>query len=1213
MADSPSLNGADTQSRGFRLRGARLVLGALGIAAVLALGLYFTLSSGAFLKAVVLPRVGAALKAQISVGEISLSPFSRLELSQLKVETVGPQPLFQAERVLVRYRLFSLLFGRFEFPEIVAESPQLSLVQQADGKTNLDPLLEPASTSAPATKRSKPLQVNIGAITLSKGLVRFSRLSADGASQTSEIGDLSVDVADVANEKEGRLKFEATFGHTASPAAGARNGVGRLQGNLSGSFTARLLKDLQPEVVRGEARLQVGQASGSLADLAGLIGTLGCDVSGAEVRDVSARFERAGQSLGTLRIRGPFELARSEARLTLEVTSIDRHVLNLAGAPFGLDFLDTKISATTTLDVSRGGDTVGATGRGTIAKLSVRQHGMTNPPVDLDLNYHFTLNLGDKSAVLHKLALTGQQEGRALLNATLDRPMYLAWGELPQGINESDIRIAVQDLHLGEWGAILGTNAPTGTLDLTNKITCQLDGRKFLIEVGGRLRDLAWAYGGQRMDRGDLQFQTTGTFSDYRAFLLDKYSVRLSEQEVPLVAVSGSAGYDLSSGDVNVQLVLEAGLPEVLSQFPVPNLKASAGRISVDALLGQDRGQHRASLNLNLSGFEGTYESYRFQAYDARSSADVELTSQNLTLRRLQLTFRQGVGSFGGLDLTGKYDRMAGKGEFALNIDSLTESGLQPFLAPFLAPRRLASAQISGTGTLVQDGTAGSTLKLQTELKGMRFEDPDGMVPEAPFDFQVQCEAGYRSNVVQLTQLVVALPPTPRAGNQVLMQGSLTLVPTNAMTGQLKITGEALDLSGIVDAYLTNRPTAAPVSAGTGGSSAGEVEEELGPYLLPIGEFTTDLKIDRVYAKTAVFSNWVATAKLASNVVVLSPFGFVANGAPVTGSGKIDLARAGLGYEASMEAGAVPLAPLVEAFAPDREGQIQGELDARIQLTGSGTTGPNWTKNLAGAMEMGTTNLNLALGDVRSKVLKSLINVIVGIPELVRNPGSALGNLVGQLTGGNRGETGGWVDEFAKSPIQVIAARAKAGQGRVEFEQARVQSAAFVADALGTVTLAPAWTNSTIEIPVQVALRRPLAEGVGLVSPGAATNETYVKLPDFLTMQGTLGEPKSKLNTVALVAVAAKAGAGLIGNTGNAGLDKAAGVLDAVGGLFGSGGGTSTNRTATNAPAALMNAVGNLLGTGGASSTNQPGTNAPAGQTNRSVLPINPLDLFKRK
>jgi hypothetical protein len=222
---------------------------------------------------------------------------------------------------------------------------------------------------------------------------------------------------------------------------------------------------------------------------------------------------------------------------------------------------------------------------------------------------------------------------------------------------------------------------------------------------------------------------------------------------------------------------------------------------------------------------------------------------------------------------------------------------------------------------------------------------------------------------------------------------------------------------------------------------------------------------------------------------------------------------------------------------------------------------------------------------VKSPVLKSVINVVVGIPDLVRNPGAALGNLVGRLTGAATGNQG-WADELTKSPINTMMARGVAGNGRIDLQESSVRSAAFQVEARGGVTLAPVLTNSAIQIPVKVSLRQSLAEKAGLVPAGTPTNATYVKLPDFVTMKGTVGQPKADINYLAITAVAAKAGAGIGGRVGGAGVKDAADVMGIVGNLLGGGGTTATN-------------------TPRATTTNQPPTNQAA--------PVNPFDLFKKK
>ena len=1033
-----------------------LLLGVLAVLAILLAALYFVSTRKAFLKRVVLPRLSEAWHAQITASDVSLSPLSGFELHQLKIETEGQPPLFEAQRVFVRYRLHALLAGRLEFPEIVMDTPQANWVRHPDGRTNLDPLREARAIreeTKPARRAPRPF--HIGALTVTNGTLRLSRLAADGGSQVSEINALALGLENVGNDQQGRVRISAGLSHTATAGTGLTNGQGRLQGALTGDFTARLDRRLRPSLARGEARLRVAKADGTLADLQEVVGTLGCDLADNEVRNFSVRFERAGKGLGVIGVRGSMDLNRSEARLSLEITSVDRTVLNLAGAPFGLDFRDTQVNAKTTVDLSRGGELLAITGRGAIAKFSLRQGAAVTPPVDLDLDCHFTTMREEQSAVLHRFALRGQQARGEFFSAVLDSPMYLAWGRLPQGVNQSIGRIAVRDLRLGDWTALLGTNTPSGTLNLTSTVTCQLDGRRLAANIAGGLDDVQWTIAGHRFDRGALTFQGSGAFSDYRSLLLENYTVQLSEEGVPLATASGSAGYDLSTRDSNLQLVLESDLPKVLSQFPIPRLSATAGRVSVDGLLGRERQQHNIALNFNLRNLSGVYDRYRFDNHDARMEINAEITDQSVNLRRLQIASRQGVGTFGVLDLAGKRDLASHKGEYTLNINGLSETTFRPFLAPFLSPVELASVRLSGNGSLQHDPLSGIAVKFETDLQGFRMRDPAGIIPGIPVDLQLLFDAEYRSNVVDLTRLVVALPSTPRATNQIVAQARLDLARTNARTGHIRVTAAALDLSDLLQKWITNRTAAVVAARSVPASPTPTADTAPKAFHWPIQECVADLKIDRLYANNAVISDWIATARLTNNTVVLDPFRLAAQGAPLRATAKLDLSSPEFACDLNVQADQVPLGPFVEAFAPDRRGQITGGLDAAVQLTATRTPEASLPQTLAGTFQAGSTNLDLALANVRSPLLKSLLDVVLAIPELRRDPTGALGNPIGQLTGSAPEQQSAWVTECAKSPIRSIAARGKAARGRIELEHARVESAAFRADARGAIQLAP--------------------------------------------------------------------------------------------------------------------------------------------------------------
>ena len=56
-----------------------------GLLLVLVIALYFVGTSAAFLKGFILPRVGAALNAEVTVTDAAISPFSSVSLRDLKV------------------------------------------------------------------------------------------------------------------------------------------------------------------------------------------------------------------------------------------------------------------------------------------------------------------------------------------------------------------------------------------------------------------------------------------------------------------------------------------------------------------------------------------------------------------------------------------------------------------------------------------------------------------------------------------------------------------------------------------------------------------------------------------------------------------------------------------------------------------------------------------------------------------------------------------------------------------------------------------------------------------------------------------------------------------------------------------------------------------------------------------------------------------------
>jgi hypothetical protein len=260
------------------------------------------------------------------------------------------------------------------------------------------------------------------------------------------------------------------------------------------------------------------------------------------------------------------------------------------------------------------------------------------------------------------------------------------------------------------------------------------------------------------------------------------------------------------------------------------------------------------------------------------------------------------------------------------------------------------------------------------------------------------------------------------------------------------------------------------------------------------------------------------------------PFKLSLNGAPVNATADLDLGVPGYRYDATVDADRVPVAPLVSTFLPERKGQMGGTLTAHLQLRGAGVTGRGLQKNLTGHFTAGVTNLNLAVANVRNPVLKSVINVVATIPQLLGNPESGIISLLGQATG----QGGGLMDTLRQSPIQIINAQGRAGDGRIDLQPATVQSLAFKATGRGDIVLAPMISGSSINIPVAISVSQPIAQQLNFARGNTPANGDYVPLPQFLTMTGTLGVPRTDINKLALGGMAVKSlGGGLLNTATN--------------------------------------------------------------------------------
>lgn len=1184
---------------------------------------YFVGTSSAFFKGVILPRVSQAINASVTVSDASISPFKQVVLKDLKVQAAGQEPLLTAPEVRLDYSLMDIMGGRINVGLVSISSPTVALVENPDGTSNLDPLLkaqqkpggQPAQPpEAKTAKESKPMQLDLRKFSLTDATVRRVKLYAGGKRDLAELAHLNVSVENLKNGQTGKLVVSGDINMQNNPPAAGQ--AGALLASLDSQFSLALTPELKPASIQGNTRLGVKQATGSLSEVAGLGANLDCEVTPTEIKQVALRFQKNSARLGEILVSGPFNLEKTEGRLTVRIQNIDKQVLNLAGAASGLDFGPTTINSTNEVQLANAAASITAAGQFNLNQFQVTRTNQTTPPLDLKADYNVLVDRTAGAATVRALTLTGTQQGKPLLRGGLSNPLTISWGTGSVGAGDASLNVALTHLDLANWKAFLADVAPAGDVNARLQLLSKQAGKLLSFELTSDIQGLTAGSGRNLISQASVTLTAKGEAADLKQFKVPEYKLQVARQGQTLVNVGGSANYDLKAETADLNLTAQLVLARLLQAFPQPNLEASSGTVDLKAQVAQKGTSRNILANFALADFSARMGSNVFRGFGATADADLGMSTEQVQIRKLAGKLTEGQNAGGAFEVSGTYGLSNQAAQITAKLTDLNQNALRPFLQAALGDKKLVSISINGNAS-VQTAPKGETaLKADVQMANLVVNDPQKQIPATPLEAKMLVDTSLtQSNkVVDIRQCGLMLTPADRAKNEVQLQGHIDMTDTNAIQGNLKLAAESLDVTRYYDVFVSDKTAAAKPAAstprGTTGTPAGAPPgAPTGPQTnkLPFRNFTADANIGRFYLRELEITNLVASARLDGSKILLKPLQLALNGAPVSSSIDLDLGVPGYQYAVNFRALRVPFAPLVNTFAPERKGQLGGTITGVADLAGIGTSGASLRTNLAASFDIGSTNLNLSVANLKSPLMKTIVNVIAVVPTLIKNPGAALGTLAGSLLGGSSGQTGGWVDELQKSPIDVIQAKGAIakGSGQLNLENALVQSGTFQAGAHGTVLLNDELTNSTLNIPLTVYLKRSLAEGINMVPAGTPTNATYVKLPDYVTITGTVGAPDKKLNTAALVGTALQQLGGNI-----PGLDKKTGnLLQGLGGLL-----TTPNATATNAPATTTNrpAGGGLLqGLGGLLNSppraTSPSGTPPTAATNAPATNPNPV------
>ena len=766
-----------------------------GVLAVVMVVAYFVVSSSAFIKGVILPRVSAAIHADVTVTDISVHPFSKITVHGLKVQAKGQEPVISASEVSASYSLWSILGGNLRVDEVALVSPTVALVENPDGSSNLDALKaaskKPSASKPPQPgKSSKPPQIDLRKLTLSNATIRKIKNYPGGRRDSLELANVNVSLTNVKNGQSAKLQLDAVLRLDSNPPSGTN---GLVEATIKGSFDFTLTADLKPAAVKGGTRLEVSRAGGRFSDFSGFSADLNCDVTPAEIKQAVLHFQRSGTPLGELAISGPLDMEKMVGRLKVELQGIDQRLLNLAGAANGIDFGTTTISSTNQIEflpdkveLTKSGAVISATGRFDAGHVQLTRAGQTTPTLDFSAGYDITIYCAAQNVLLRGLTLTGTQNGNPLLSARLSRPMNLAWGNGANGMGDSALDLAVTDLNLADWKPFLG-NAAAGKAGLTLKLSSQQGGKLIGFDLDSQINNLAVPLGSNQTFQATVSLLARGQAADFKKFNLSEYRLQAVQKNQSLAVVTGSGTYDLASGNADLQVTVQA-LPAALCQaMSQPGMSFSSGTVELQGRVTQKQNTQTITGKLAVANLTGQAGQNQFLNFGSAMDLDVSKTPEQIQINKITGSLTQGGNAGGAFEIAGQYNIAHESAQLTASLSDFNQNGLRPFLEPLLAEKKLVSITVNGNASVQYDPAGSSVVKASLQVTNLVVSDPQRQLPATPLEARLEIDTAVNKQSANIRQFQITLTPTKRGQNQVQLQGQVDYSQTSAIQGNLKL------------------------------------------------------------------------------------------------------------------------------------------------------------------------------------------------------------------------------------------------------------------------------------------------------------------------------------------------------------------------------------------------------------------------------------------
>ena len=702
-----------------------MAIGVVGVTVLLVVA-YFFFTSAFFFRGIVLPRIGKMLNAKVEAEQIDFSLFGDLRLGGLKIRTSGKQPLLAAQEIRLEADWWRYLRGHRRLDAVHARGMLLHVVEDEEGRSNLDPVLKGLRDS-----KGGGGAVGVHDVRLSQCALRHTRGSV--------VKELSMD--------------QFTLDHWVPNTAGTtmvkgtatqRRGEDLLSMAVSANAVYSLDAQGRPHSLKMNGQAQSLQAVGAYQHAEKLSAILRGELTPSELKSFSIDFAQAGQPLGQVAASGALDLSRGEGTLNCALRSIDRRVLNVLGATRGLDFGGTVINATNRVTVA--GRQWAVSGPFHARNFSVTRDGRSTPPLELSAQVDAQMDLEARLLKLDTLNVLGMRQGQRQLAASLSAPMHLSWGETTGRPADAHLQVDLYNANLAEWQPFIGAYVKSGRLTAGLTLRYSGDNRRLSFGVGATGLGIEPTVKG--LSAANLSLRAQGVVDNLRTMNLDHYRLQIADGTGDLALAIGSGSVDLRERWLDTTITqLRASLPWAAALLKGPAFTAAAGQAGFKGQLACRLGKGKPPRpellkgRLMVTNYQGSVAGRTLR--DVSAHWDMGLDWMDRAKGKIAegtIQWSAGGQPAGTLSLRGEFDADGKTAKVAFNGSRLNQELVRPWLPSLPGGMALQSASVEASGTLEAGPGDVFALNGQVAANGLRLADKDGQLERAGVSFLAEAK-----------------------------------------------------------------------------------------------------------------------------------------------------------------------------------------------------------------------------------------------------------------------------------------------------------------------------------------------------------------------------------------------------------------------------------------------------------------------------------------